>query len=76
MFTGNGITLFQLVLIKNGLQLEIKCPGLRMSRHITALQAAKRTTGLRTNKRDVQLARIIAMIAECEATLKPGDITP
>ena len=66
-FSGeNAVDLYRLILLKSGLKLEMKCPGMKMSRHISALKAAKQITGLRSNDRAVQLATVEQMIARAE----------
>jgi hypothetical protein len=59
--TGKGVELFRLLALKSALKLEIK--GLRMSRRMSALKAAKSITGLSSNKRDVQLAEVERLIS-------------
>ena len=66
-YTATGpaaIELVALIHLKAALNLEIKCPGLRMSRRMSALAAAKRWTGLSTNDRTKHLERIEEMLAE------------
>ena len=62
VFSGReAVEVFRLAVLASALKLEMK--GLRMSRRMaSALAVAKRTTGLRTNDRAVQLARILVMI--------------
>lgn len=65
--TGNGIRVVQLAALVSGLKLEINCPGMRMSRHITALQAAKAITKLKTNDRKKHLVIAESMLEEAKA---------
>jgi hypothetical protein len=62
-----AVDLIALIHLKSALKLEINCPGLRMSRHMSALKAAKTRTGLRTNDRAAHLARVEAMIEEANS---------
>jgi hypothetical protein len=62
----DAINVFRLASFVSGLQLEINCPGMRISRHITALQAAKRITGLKTNSRAKHLERAKLMLAQAK----------
>jgi hypothetical protein len=75
IITGNGIELYRLIVLQSGLELELQVPGMRMSRHMTALQAAKRITGLKTNDRAKHLTKVCEMIDTARANLNPGDIT-
>lgn len=59
-----AVSMFQLLALKSALNLEIRCPGLTLSRRGSALSVAKRITGLKSNKREVHIARIEQMIAE------------
>lgn len=55
-----AVEIFRLAALVSSLKLEMK--GLRLSRHISALAVAKRTTGLKTNDRAKQLARVLEML--------------
>jgi hypothetical protein len=67
MITGKaGINYYRLLVVRQGLRAELRLPGLRMTRHVSALQAAKSLTGLKTHNRELQLARIDQMIEEAE----------
>lgn len=61
-----AVEVFRLVILKNALKLEIKCPGIQMSRGMSALRAAKGVTGLKSNKREVHLAKVEQMIVEAQ----------
>jgi len=50
VITGRHIELYRLLSIRAGLQLEIKCPGLRMSRAGSAQGWVKKQLGFRGNK--------------------------
>jgi hypothetical protein len=52
----DAVNIFRLAHLISGLKLEMK--GLRMSRHISALAVAKQETGLKTNKRELHVARL------------------
>jgi hypothetical protein len=62
----DAVNVYRLALIAQGLKLELAVPNMKMSR-LSALQAAKRTTGLRTNKREVQLARVLVMLEQAKS---------
>lgn len=64
VMTGKGIDLYQLLALRSALKLEMK--GLRMSRHMSALKAAKAITGLKSSKREAQLAEVERLIATLE----------
>lgn len=67
-FTGRkAVEVFRLATLASGLKLEISCPGMRMSRHITALKAAKQLTGLKTNDRAKQLVRVLLMLEQAKS---------
>jgi len=61
-----AVEVFRLAALVSGLQLEIKCPGMKMSRHMSALAAAKTVTGLRTNNRLKHLARAEIMLEQAK----------
>jgi hypothetical protein len=66
-FTGpDAVNVYRLATLVSGLQLEITCPGMRISRHFSALQAAKRITGLKTNNRAKHLERAKIMLAQAK----------
>jgi hypothetical protein len=73
MFTGHGVTMFQLAALKAALGFEIKCPGMRMTRGASAYSTVKRLTGLKGNKQKVYDAFCVIVAAEA-AKLQPGDI--
>jgi len=56
----DAVNVYRLAALISGLKLEMK--GLRMSRHISALAVAKRETGLKTNKRELHIARLEIML--------------
>jgi hypothetical protein len=58
-----AVRAFGLRVLASGLKLEIKCPGLKMSR-VSALAQAKQVTGLRTNSRALQLAAVELLLAD------------
>lgn len=64
VMTGKGIDLYRLLVLKTSLKLEMK--GIRMSRRMSALKAAKMITGLKSSKREVQLAEVERLIATLE----------
>lgn len=64
VMTGKGIDLYRLLVLKSSLKLEIA--GIRMSRRMSALKAAKGITGLKSNKREEQLAEVERLIAELD----------
>lgn len=67
-FSGRpAVDLFALTTLRRALELEIRSPGLRLSRRISALKAAKQRTGLKTNDRRTHLARVLVMIEEARA---------
>jgi hypothetical protein len=61
-----AVEVFRLATLISGLQLELRCPGMKMSRHMSALSAAKGITGLRTNNRQVQLERARIMLEQAK----------
>jgi hypothetical protein len=40
-----GVDVFQLLVLANGLELEMKCPGMKLTRLGSALKFAKQRTG-------------------------------
>ena len=52
----------QLATLAAGLRLEIRAPGLKLSRHGSALKFAKQFTGLRTNDRTKQLEAVNTLL--------------
>lgn len=65
VITGAHIGVFRLLQIKHGLLLEMRVPGLKMSRHGSALLAAKLTLGLKPRSRltrEDALARIESLL--------------
>lgn len=71
----DAVQVFRLAALASGLRLEIRCPGLKMSRHISALAAAKKITGLKTNKRQVQLERVELMLEQAKTQVVYVDKT-
>jgi hypothetical protein len=61
-----AVDVFRLAALVSGLRLELKCPGMKMSRHLSALAAAKTITGLRTNDRAKHLARAEIMLEQAK----------
>lgn len=62
-FTGrDAVEVYRLATLISGLRLELKCPGLKLSRHGSALQFAKQITGLKTNNRAKHIARAELML--------------
>jgi hypothetical protein len=59
-----AVQVFRLVTLASGLKLEMKCPGLKLSRHGSALKFAKPITGLKTNDRAKHLERVELMLEE------------
>lgn len=49
--TGGHVKVIALVTLKHGLLLEQKCPGMKMSRHMSALKNCKIRMGLSPRKR-------------------------
>ena len=75
----DAVEVARLAVILSGLRLEIRCPGMKLTRHMSALAAAKQATGLRTNKREVQLARIELMLKAAKRAVvyvKEGEMQP
>jgi len=70
-----AVAVFTLAALAAGLRLEMRCPGMKMSRHLSALAAAKARTGLRTNSRAKQLERVLLMLeqAKSEVVYVGGD---
>jgi hypothetical protein len=64
-----AVRAFGLRVLASGLKLEMKCPGLKMSK-VSALKQAKAVTGLKTNDRAKHLAKVEEMlqaaVAGCE----------
>lgn len=52
----DAVDVFRIATLISSLKLEMK--GMRMSRGMSALAVAKRFTGLKTNKREVQIAAL------------------
>jgi hypothetical protein len=73
-----AVNVFRLASLVSMLRLELKCPGLRMSRHMSALQAAKTITGLKTNNRAKHLERAEIMLeqAKSEVLYVEREVTP
>jgi hypothetical protein len=60
----DAVEVFRLATLISALKLEKK--GIRMTRGYSALSVAKQTTGLRTNDRDTQIARIEVMLEQAK----------
>lgn len=56
-----AVDVFRLTVLISSLRLELKT-GMKMSRGMSALKAAKRITGLKTNDRAKQIARAELML--------------
>lgn len=56
----DAVEVFRLASLISAIRLESK--GIRLSRGLSALKIAKVTTGLRTNNRDKQIARLQIML--------------
>lgn len=68
VFSGKPATeLYALITLEHALRFEIRTPGMRISSKVNALKAAKQRTGLKTNDRRTQLARVLVMIEEARA---------
>lgn len=67
-FSGPGaVSVFRLAAIASGLRLEMEAPkGMKVSR-VSALSAAKKLTGLKTNNRDIQLDKIMGMLGQAKS---------
>ena len=63
----DAVEVFRLATLISGLRLELKCPGMKMSRHMSALKAAKTITGLKTNDRAKHLARAELMLEQAKS---------
>lgn len=67
VFSGKpATTLYALIALKHALSIEIRCPGMKAVRG-GALRVAKARTGLKTNDRRTQLARVEVMIEAARA---------
>jgi hypothetical protein len=67
MFSGKpATTLYSLLALSHALRIEIRCPGMKAVRG-GALRIAKQRTGLKTNDRRTQLARVEVMIEAARA---------
>ena len=55
---------FRLAAARTALRLEINCPGLRVSRHGSAVKLARQLTGLKTHDMELLLSRIERLL-EC-----------
>lgn len=62
----DAVEVFRLAALISALSLEIKCPGMQMSSRMSALKAAKGITGLKTNKRELHLARAKIMLEQAK----------
>lgn len=62
----NATSVWQLALIAQGLKLELSRPP-KVKPFRSNLQAAKAMTGLKTNKREVQLERILVMLEQAKS---------
>jgi hypothetical protein len=71
----DAVEVFRLATLVSGLRFEISCPGMKISR-ISALQAAKHITGLRTNSREKHLERALVMLAYAKARVDYIDGRP
>ncbi len=67
----DAVEVFRLAALISALRLEIK--GIRMSRGASMLAIAKRTTGLRTNDRTTQAARLRVMLEEARSRVHYAD---
>jgi hypothetical protein len=61
-----AVDVFRLAVLVNGLKLEIRCPGMKLSRHGSALAFAKQITGLKTNDRRKHLERVELMLEQAK----------
>ncbi len=62
-----AVEIFRLAALASALKFEIRCPGMKLTRGPSALAIAKLSTGLRTNDRAAQLARVERMLEEARA---------
>lgn len=62
----NAVAVWRLALIAQGLKLELSKPP-EAKPFSSNLRAAKAMTGLRTNKREVQLERILIMLEQAKS---------
>lgn len=60
----NAVRVWRLSLVAQGLKLELAMPE---QVPMSNLKAAKELTGLRTNKREVQLERILVMLEQAKS---------
>lgn len=70
-----AVNVFRLASLASGLKLELKCPGMKLSRHGSALKFAKQITGLKTNDRAKQLARVELMLKQAHTEVIHIDAT-
>jgi hypothetical protein len=61
-----AVNVFKLATLISALEFEHKT-GMKMSRHISALAAAKRITGLKTNDRTKHIARVKILLENAQA---------
>lgn len=59
----DAVRAFALRVLAGALKLELRCPGIKASR-MSALKQAKQVTGLKSNKREVQLAEVERLLKE------------
>ena len=76
-FTGGGVDLFQMVVVRSAVKLEGH--GMKVNRGVNATRDWAKHYGLKgstTKVRPALLARLDEEIEKLRAALKPGDITP
>ena len=65
----DAVKVYQLSVLASSLRFEIRCPGMRVSRHVSALQAAKKCTGLKTNDLELQLDRVERLLENAKRSI-------
>lgn len=63
-----GMTLFRLLTMLSGLRLEVRCPGLRLTRGVSCYALAKKEFGFKGNKEKV-LAQLEAYVQTQQASV-------
>lgn len=56
-----AVEAFRFRVLISGLRLEMRCPGMKVSRGVSCVALAKRATGLKTNNREKLIARLEEM---------------
>ena len=58
----HAVDVMRLATLISGLRFELRCPGIKISKHGSALKFAKSITGLKTNDRQKHLDRAMLML--------------